>query len=142
MTAPNDSLLNEVCARLRSPFAVFERSHDHNYAVGVARMGEAADAIEALRKENDFLRAHIGNNAKACVYCGLGADEQAKCVSGFPGCARADDQMLCREAGVGIERDALAKQVRVMVAWLEEHQIDVFSRGMWDAIAIGKEEGP
>jgi hypothetical protein len=61
----------------------------------------------ALRKENDFLRAHSGTSAKACVYCGLGANEQGKCASGFPGCDRADDQMLCREAGVAMERDEL-----------------------------------
>jgi hypothetical protein len=62
---------------------------------------------EALRKENDFLRAHSGTSAKACVYCGLGADEQGKCASGFPGCDRADDQQLCRNAFVAMERDDL-----------------------------------
>ena len=34
-----------------------------------------------------------------------------KCERGFPGCARADDQMLCREVGVAIERDALLARV-------------------------------
>jgi hypothetical protein len=57
------------------------------------------DEYERVKRENDFLRALVGNSDKACVYCGLGADEQAKCVMGFPGCARGDDQMLCRNFG-------------------------------------------
>lgn len=69
---------------------------------------------DALSKENDFLRAVTGNSDKACVYCGLGADEQGKCASGFPGCARTDDQQLCRELGVAMERDALAARVKVL----------------------------
>jgi hypothetical protein len=68
--------------------------------------------VAALTKENDFLRAYTGNSAKACVYCGLGAEEQYLCKAGFPGCSRADDQMLCREAAVGYERDELRKLVR------------------------------
>lgn len=48
-----------------------------------------------LRQENDQFRAMLGNSAKPCIYCGLSAKDQIKCESGFPGCARADDQMLC-----------------------------------------------
>jgi hypothetical protein len=67
--------------------------------------------VAALTKENDFLRAYTGNSAKACVYCGLGAEEQFRCKSGFPGCARADDQMLCREIGSAMERDQYAAEL-------------------------------
>lgn len=50
--------------------------------------------IERLTRENESLRGLLGNSAKDCPYCGLPALAQAKCKSGFPGCARADDQML------------------------------------------------
>ena len=56
---------------------------------------EWRNEVERLKKENDFLRAYVGNSDKACVYCGLGADEQGQCERGFPGCSRADDQLLC-----------------------------------------------
>jgi hypothetical protein len=65
--------------------------------------------IDRLRRENDFLRAHCGTSAKSCVYCGLGSEEQGKCVLGFPGCSRADDQQLCREVFTAQERDEYRK---------------------------------
>lgn len=52
-----------------------------------------------LAKENDKLRAMIANSGKPCVYCDLPADKWVECVSGFPGCARADDAMLCPHVG-------------------------------------------
>lgn len=67
--------------------------------------------INQLKRENDFLRALVGNSDKSCVYCGLGAEEQGQCKLGFPGCSRGDDQMLCREVGVAMERDELKKLV-------------------------------
>ena len=79
-------------------------------AVKTMLASQAAE-VARLTKENDWLRAYTGQSAKACVYCGLGADEMGKCERGFPGCARADDQMLCREVGVAIERDALLARV-------------------------------
>ena len=79
-------------------------------AVKTMLASQAAE-VARLTKENDWLRAYTGQSAKACVYCGLGADEMGKCERGFPGCARADDQMLCREVGVAIERDALQAEV-------------------------------
>lgn len=73
------------------------------------------DQIAQLTRENDFLRAVIGNSAKECMYCGLGAEDQARCQSGFPGCDRADDQMLCRNAAVGYERDCLRAELRKII---------------------------
>lgn len=61
--------------------------------------------IARLRRENDFLRALTSNSDKACVYCGLGSEEQHRCASGFPGCARADDQQLCRCIFEGMRAD-------------------------------------
>lgn len=75
----------------------------------------SADVVQErdrLQRENDWLRAYTGNSAKACVYCGLGAQDQFACTLGFPGCSRADDQMLCREVAVAYERDELVKLVR------------------------------
>ncbi len=113
----------EVIARLRA-----QRHHADDWRTDLAEL--AADLLERdgariteleaergeTRKENEWLRAYTGQSAKACVYCGLGADEQAQCERGFPGCARGDDQMLCPEVGVAIERDearaALAEAIQ------------------------------
>jgi hypothetical protein len=51
--------------------------------------------IIALMDENDRLRAALAHSKDPCVYCSLPAEEMAKCRAGFPGCARADDMMLC-----------------------------------------------
>lgn len=51
--------------------------------------------LSAVESENTKLRAALAHSKEPCVYCQLPADEQAKCESGFPGCARADDQMGC-----------------------------------------------
>lgn len=74
------------------------------------------DEVARLTAENDWLRAYTAQSAKACVYCGLGADEQGECNRGFPGCARADDQMLCREVEVAMERDELRAEVTRLTA--------------------------
>lgn len=86
----------------------------------------AADEIERLEarvaeleRENDWLRAYTSQSAKACVYCGLGADEQGQCERGFPGCARADDQLLCCEVGAAMERDELKARVTVLETELQ-----------------------
>lgn len=63
-----------------------------------------ADALEEnarLRADNDTLRGLLGNSALPCPYCGLAAEDQSKCARGFPGCARADDQMLSKHFADG-----------------------------------------
>lgn len=50
-----------------------------------------ADAAEA-RKENDILRGLVAKVVGKCVYCGL--EDKSKCLSGFPGCAWADDVLV------------------------------------------------
>lgn len=105
----------------------FDPAYWKGEGFGLTKVVLASDH-EALQRENDFLRAQTGNSAKSCVYCGLGADEQAKCERGFPGCARADDQMLCREVGVALERDELRARVATLTANLDsmvEHYIDL-----------------
>lgn len=49
--------------------------------------------IEALERVNDQLRRKWSESPMDCLYCGLSAADMAKCVSGFPGCGRADDMM-------------------------------------------------
>ena len=83
-----------------------EHTSEHR-ALAERRIVELEAEVARLTAENDWLRAYTGQSAKACIYCGLGADEQGKCNRGFPGCARADDQMLCREVEVAMERDEL-----------------------------------
>ena len=50
---------------------------------------------EALSAENDKLRVLLAASNANCAFCGLPAAEMAKCASGFPGCSRADDMLLC-----------------------------------------------
>lgn len=49
--------------------------------------------IEALERVNDQLRKKWSESPMECLYCGLSKFDMAKCVSGFPGCGRADDMM-------------------------------------------------
>ena len=108
----------------------------HQIGDGFRLCREAADLIERqvaeiarLRKENDFFRARAGNDDKQCIYCGLGAAEQGKCVNGFPGCSRADDQMLCREVGAAMERDELKEERERLRALLREARPFVYEHG-------------
>lgn len=90
----------------------------------VLENGDLRKRLAEVEAENATLRGLLGNSAKPCPYCGLAAEDQAKCARGFPGCARADDQMLskhfadayradCAEA----ERDAL-KEDAERYRWL------------------------
>ena len=92
-----------------------EHTSEHR-ALAERRIVELEAEVARLTAENDWLRAYTGQSAKACIYCGLGADEQGKCNRGFPGCARADDQMLCREVEVAMERDELRAEVARLTA--------------------------
>lgn len=73
--------------------------------------------IEHLRAENTSLRTLIAVQPTPCVYCGL--TEMAKCASGFPGCARADD-LICGEdeafKAVVSERNSLRAEVARLTA--------------------------
>lgn len=71
-------------------------------AESLAAMLNGSDAVVA---ENSRLRAALAMSDQPCAYCTLPADEVAKCASGFPGCARADDMVGCPELGACKERD-------------------------------------
>lgn len=79
-----------------------------------------ADALEEkarLRADNDTLRGLLGNSALPCPYCGLAAEDQSKCAHGFPGCARADDQMLSKHFADGYR----AERAEAELAKLRQH---------------------
>jgi len=61
--------------------------------------------------ENNRLRAALASSKDPCVYCQLPKDEMAKCRSGFPGCARADDLMGCPELGAALEVDRQEREL-------------------------------
>jgi hypothetical protein len=70
----------------------------------------AAARAKAAEDENAELRGLLGNSALPCPYCGLPAEEQARCAYGFPGCSRADDQMLSRHFADGWRADQYEKE--------------------------------
>lgn len=61
--------------------------------------------------ENMKLRAALANSKDPCAYCSLSKEDWAKCQSGFPGCARADDAMGCPELGAMLELDGAKARI-------------------------------
>lgn len=55
---------------------------------------EAHAKLVQLTEENNKLRGILAWSAAPCIYCNLPLGDQSKCASGFPGCARVDDQMV------------------------------------------------
>ena len=74
---------------------------DQAKAHWIAEISNAYPALAArireLEGENDFMRLRLAESDKDCVYCQLPKSETARCSSGFPGCARADDLFHCDE---------------------------------------------
>ena len=63
--------------------------------VGAMTIDDWRVKYEILSAENDKLRVLLATSNANCAFCGLPAAEMAKCASGFPGCSRADDMLLC-----------------------------------------------
>lgn len=91
----------------------------------IGRGREEMNEIETLRAENDTLRGLLGNSALPCTYCGLPAAEQAKCQYGFPGCSRADDQMLSQHFGDSYRADESEKECLTLRARIAELEAQV-----------------
>ena len=70
--------------------------YDKDEWVPVFTEAQITASLTRVEKENNTLRGLLGNSSKPCPYCGLAAEDQAKCIRGFPGCARADDQQLSK----------------------------------------------
>jgi hypothetical protein len=68
-------------------------------------------------KENNILRGLLGKSSEPCVHCGL--LDMSLCVSGFPGCARADDILCGEEAAWGVQR-VLMENLKKRVSELQE----------------------
>ncbi len=79
----------------------------------------SGDRLSQLEAENVRLRAALALSPAACRYCQLPANEWAKCKSGFPGCARADDASGCPEMGAHLELGSLKAKLGDLqpVAW-------------------------
>lgn len=82
------------------------------------RAAQAEAEVARLTSENDHLRASLANRGGACPYCTLPKEDWAKCASGFPGCARADDAMLCPNVGASLEADAEVARLKDEIAGL------------------------
>lgn len=76
--------------------------------------------IDHLRAESERLRAALAQSDQPCAYCSLPADEWAKCQSGFPGCARADDALGCPELGARLENERLREYLGKAAESLDE----------------------
>lgn len=73
---------------------------------------------DEARKENDRFRAGTANGSGPCAYCNLSREDWTKCRSGFPGCDRADDAMLCPHFGGEMEANDRADTATAEVAAL------------------------
>lgn len=91
------------------------------------------------RAENTRLRAALAMSDQPCVYCTLPAEEWAKCCSGFPGCARADDAVGCPQLGAGLRADALAADLERARALLQPFAnfANALNEAVPDEIAVG-----
>ena len=69
-----------------------------------------------LRRENYRMRASLANGPGPCGYCDLPKERWHECRSGFPGCARGDDAMLCPHVRASLENDRDATRYR----WLRD----------------------
>jgi uncharacterized protein YukE len=75
--------------------------------------------IAELEAENTHLRAALAMSQSPCTYCQLPREEMAKCRSGFPGCARADDMTGCPEFGAALDYAKMVEQAQNTITELE-----------------------
>lgn len=78
--------------------------------------------VRELETENTHLRAALAVSKDPCLYCQLPAAEMARCKSGFPGCARADDMTGCPEFGAALECYQLKEQVQLYEEAIRRHR--------------------
>jgi hypothetical protein len=102
-------------------------------------LGKAEGGRDEAQRENDYLRASLANGPGPCPYCALSKEDWAKCQSGFPGCARADDAMLCPNVGASLEAETDLDAARAEVerqakrADVAEHMLKVRTRQLKQA---------
>lgn len=89
-----------------------------------AQIREWAGEVERLNRENDHMRASLANGGGACSYCSLPKEGWSKCRSGFPGCARADDAMLCPHVGASLDAEVALEAAKQDTARLDRLDAD------------------
>jgi hypothetical protein len=72
--------------------------------------------VRELESENDKLRGILAAGKGDCVYCGLPAADIAKCLHGFPGCARMDDMVNAVETA----KDDKIRELLGIIAGLQD----------------------
>src|SRR6478736_5689034 len=77
-------------------------------------------AIDALKKENDHLRASLAYSGGPCIYCNLPKEDWSGCEKGFPACYRKADSMLCPHVGADIETTAEVLKLTAEIETLGE----------------------
>lgn len=87
------------------------------------------ELVAGVKAENSTLRTIVAKAKIPCVYCGL--DNMAKCVHGFPGCARADDIMCGEDEAMRGMIAKIADLNRQLAA--ERACADAFRRGSHEA---------
>lgn len=115
---------NRVMSKAADRIAALEADNEALRTTILRNVDLMRKRAEAAEAENTRLRAALAQSELACVYCTLPSDEWAKCKSGFPGCARADDALGCPELGASMalstmkaECDEVVKALRVVHDW-------------------------
>jgi hypothetical protein len=76
---------------------IFDSRDVRDQDVALAPQRGFAKQQLSIQQENDKLRYLLAKGNDPCIYCGLKKEDMVKCESGFPGCGRADDLMMCEE---------------------------------------------
>ena len=84
--------------------------HDAIQEKLLAPIREALVNYDVVVRENTLLRAALAHSDHVCLYCVLPADQMSKCIKGFPGCDRADDQMGCPHLAAGMAFEDFKKR--------------------------------
>jgi hypothetical protein len=137
----------DVCG---NPFAVSPSKEDFYYhdperikdyfseaVTGVLADGKVNLMIEVndLNSENDKLRGLLAKGQGDCVYCGLPAEDIARCAHGFPGCARMDDIVNAHETA----KDQEIFELKGIISGLQD--IDSGRVKSFDDIQKGLQDG-
>ena len=105
------SCLNDKVDRLQ---ALVESADERNGAM--MWTSDHDKIIARFKDENDKLRGLLAAGKGDCVYCGLPAADIAKCLHGFPGCARMDDMVNAVETA----KDDKIRELLGIIAGLQD----------------------
>ena len=103
----SDTPRTDAEANGKNPFGTLIGDNLRNALVPSDFARQLERELSEATAENTRLRAALASSKDPCLYCQLPKGEMAKCRSGFPGCARADDLMGCPELGAALEVERL-----------------------------------